>query len=92
MGLNIISTKNLCLLLLCVYFVLPFSTPALIPVSDSSLIQIRKPAESNPLVMFQVATPVPLRSGNSNRNGCVHTTLLMNHVFAFSYGQPFVGI
>ncbi len=92
MGLNIMSIKHLCLSLLCVYFIVSFSTPALVPISDSSLIKIRKPAESNPLVTFQVATPVPLRSGDSKGDECVHTTLLMDHVFAFSYGQPFVGI
>jgi hypothetical protein len=28
---------------------------------------------------------------SSDKSGCIHTSVLMDHVFAFSYGHPFVG-
>ncbi|KAI9776462.1 MAG: hypothetical protein M1839_009573 [Geoglossum umbratile] len=28
---------------------------------------------------------------SSDKSGCIHTSVLMDHVFAFSYGRPFVG-
>ena len=44
-----------------------------------------------PLVDFQVNQPMVTPKSQSDRSGCVHTTLLMDHAFAFSYGDPFVG-
>lgn len=43
-------------------------------------------------VTFQVAEPVIIPSEQSSGNKCVHKTSLMEHVFAFSYGHPFVGM
>ena len=46
---------------------------------------VERQAASEPLVDFQVYEPVLVPSGAP----C--TQLLMEHVFAYSYGQPFVG-
>ena len=43
------------------------------------------------LVDFQVYEPVLTPSGTVDQYGCVYTQLLMDHVFAYSYGMPFVG-
>lgn len=48
--------------------------------------------ESSALVNFQVYEPVVTPTGPNDELGCVHTQLLMEHVFAFSYGSPFVGM
>ena len=40
---------------------------------------------------FQVYEPVLTPTGNTSPYGCVYTKVLMEHDFAFSYGQPFVG-
>lgn len=45
---------------------------------------------TSPLVNFQVKEPV-LTPGSGDRKNCVYTKQLMDHVFAFSYGAPFVG-
>ncbi|KAI4169276.1 MAG: hypothetical protein LQ348_007309 [Seirophora lacunosa] len=45
-----------------------------------------------PLVNLQVSEPILTPVGDSDQYGCIHTQLLMDHVFAFSYGKPFVGI
>ena len=44
------------------------------------------------LVDFQVYEPVLTPSGTADQYGCVYTQLLMDHVFAYSYGMPFVGM
>ncbi|KAL8790734.1 MAG: hypothetical protein Q9195_006212 [Heterodermia aff. obscurata] len=46
---------------------------------------------ASPLVDFQVYEPVLTPAGSTNQYGCVYTQLLMDHVFGFSYGMPFVG-
>ena len=46
---------------------------------------------ASPLVDFQVYEPVLTPAGSSDQYGCVYTQLLMDHVFGFSYGMPFVG-
>lgn len=71
----------------------PGSFPATSSISNQC---IRKApgseAKDVPLVTFQVAEPVTIPSGESQENPCVHKKVLMEHVFAFSYGQPFVGM
>ncbi|KAL4750809.1 hypothetical protein BDW72DRAFT_109670 [Aspergillus terricola var. indicus] len=41
------------------------------------------------LEVFEVYQPVP--SNNQNDTSCNEEILLLNHVFGYSYGQPFVG-
>ncbi|MCJ1271763.1 hypothetical protein MMC22_011668 [Lobaria immixta] len=77
------------LLFLCVLASLARS--AVIAQAPDSLLQIRQAAETSPLVNFQVYEPVLTPTGPSDEYGCVYTKLLMDHVFAFSYGKPFVG-
>lgn len=48
--------------------------------------------KSGPLEAFQVTEPVLNPVPPGDKHGCVHTQLLMQHVFAFSYGHPFVGL
>lgn len=48
--------------------------------------------ENGPLVTFQVAEPVVVPAAKDKGQDCVRTVLLMKHVFAFSYGKPFVGM
>lgn len=57
---------------------------------NASLGKRQSPAPS-PLVDFQVYEPVLTPSGTADQYGCVYTQLLMDHVFAYSYGMPFVG-
>ena len=40
--------------------------------------------------VFQVYQPVPAKK--NQRTGCNEDVLLMEHVFAASYGKPFVGM
>ncbi len=58
---------------------------------DNALGKRQAPAPS-PLVDFQVYEPVLTPSGAADQYGCVYTQLLMDHVFAYSYGMPFVGM
>ncbi|KAL8775906.1 MAG: hypothetical protein Q9194_003512 [Teloschistes cf. exilis] len=51
----------------------------------------RQTSPSSPLVNFQVSEPILTPPGNANQYGCIHSQLLMEHDFAFSYGKPFVG-
>ena len=53
--------------------------------------QKRQAPTTTPLVDFQVSQPVLTPSGTSDEFGCIHTQTLMSHVFANSYGVPFVG-
>ena len=48
--------------------------------------------QDEPIVPFQVAEPVLHPEPPRDEHGCVHTQLLMQHVFGFSYGHPFVGM
>lgn len=58
---------------------------------DRGLDKRQTPATS-PLVDFQVSEPILIPTSTSDQYGCVYTQLLMDHVFAFSYGMPFVGM
>ncbi|KAL9581101.1 MAG: hypothetical protein Q9212_004099 [Teloschistes hypoglaucus] len=51
----------------------------------------RQTSPSSPLVNFQVSEPILTPVGDANHYGCIHSQLLMEHDFAFSYGKPFVG-
>ena len=48
--------------------------------------------QEKPEVPFQVAEPVLHPQPPRDEHGCVYTQLLMQHVFGFSYGHPFVGM
>ena len=54
-------------------------------------IEKRQALGPSPLVDFQVYEPVLTPSGTTDQYGCIYTQLLMDHVFAYSYGMPFVG-
>ncbi len=60
-------------------------------LTDYSVQKLESAVESSTLVNFQVHEPVLTPTGPSDELGCVHSQLLMEHVFAFSYGNPFVG-
>lgn len=79
------------LLLLCVV-VAPSLSASLAPESPDHGLGKRQTPPILPLVDFQVSEPILIPTGTSDRYGCVHTQLLMDHVFAFSYGRPFVGM
>ncbi|KAI9740531.1 MAG: hypothetical protein M1834_005112 [Cirrosporium novae-zelandiae] len=53
--------------------------------------QIKRTTSSPRLVDFQVSEPVFTPQGTSNSYGCVETKTLMEHTFAYSYGNPYVG-
>ncbi|KAL8996889.1 MAG: hypothetical protein Q9169_003700 [Polycauliona sp. 2 TL-2023] len=74
------------LILLCVFAVVP----SLHADPDQGLAR-RQAFTTPPLVTFQVQDPILVPTPNGNQSGCVHTQLLMDNVFAFSYGKPFVG-
>ena len=79
------------LFLLCVFAALLCHT-GLSEVHPDNVARKRQAAPAaSPLVNFQVSEPVLTPSGTSNQNGCIYEQLLMDHVFAFSYGKPFVG-
>ncbi|KAL8833553.1 MAG: hypothetical protein Q9170_004208 [Blastenia crenularia] len=78
------------ILLLCVLVALSPSPASTSRGPDHGLEKRQTPSAS-PLVDFQVSEPILVPTGTSDQYGCVHTQLLMDHVFAFSYGQPFVG-
>lgn len=58
-------------------------------IPDGSLQGNQAPA--SPLVDFQVSEPV-ITPSPGDQSDCIYTKQLMDHVFAFSYGAPFVGI
>ncbi|KAI4160596.1 MAG: hypothetical protein LQ342_005617 [Letrouitia transgressa] len=78
-------------LLLCVLAALSSAT-AISHQSPDHRFEKRQTSSVSPLVNFQVYEPVLTPTGPSNQNGCVFTELLMDYVFGFSYGKPFVGI
>jgi hypothetical protein len=101
--LLLLGLATLSLLYLCPRFFghLPFTACKL---STSCLRLFHAPTATPPLEVFQVCQPVPTPShwpsdGSGDIAGapasdgtdCVHTSVLMDHVFAFSYGHPFVG-
>ena len=53
--------------------------------------KLQQPPTNFPLEDFQVSQEVLTPSDTSNEFGCIHTQRLMSHVFANSYGDPFVG-
>jgi len=77
--------------LLCVV-VAPVLSSAAVPRSPNYALSKRQAALAPGLLNdFQVYEPVLTPTGNSDQYGCVYTKVLMEHDFAFSYGQPFVG-
>lgn len=78
-------------LLLCVLVILSSSPSVTSPDPDYALGKRQTPIIP-PLVNFQVSEPILTPVGDSDQYGCIQTQLLMDHVFAFSYGKPFVGI
>lgn len=83
-------TKSRCLLYLYVFIVHSPANALFFSRSDDAL-QKRQTSATTPLVDFQVSQPVLTPSGTSDRYGCIYTQTLMSHVFANSYGAPFVG-
>lgn len=77
------------LLLLCVLISIPHNV--VVAQAPDSRLQVRQAADTSPLMDFQVYEPVSTPTGPDDNYGCVYTKLLMDHVFAFSYGDPFVG-
>lgn len=65
---------------------------AVVAQALDTLLQLRQVAQTSPLINFQVYEPVLTPTGPSDEYGCVYTKLLMDHVFALSYGKPFVGM
>ena len=78
-------------LLLCVFAALLVHTGFSEVNPDNAARKRQAATAASPLVNFQVSEPVLTPSGTSDQNGCIYTQLLMDHVFAFSYGKPFVG-
>ena len=78
------------LLLLCVPVALSLAAAISDKSPDYGLERRQTPAAA-PLVDFEVYEPVLTPTGDADENGCVYTELLMDYVFAFSYGKPFVG-
>lgn len=76
------------LLFLCVFVILSKQTADLGQIPDGNVQENQ--ASDSPLVNFQVNEPI-LIPGPGDLKDCVYTTQLMDHVFAFSYGAPFVG-
>lgn len=78
------------LFLLCVLVAPSLSAAFSHTDPDRGPVKRQTPA-TPPLVAFQVQNPVLVPTANGNQSGCVHTQVLMDHEFAFSYGKPFVG-
>ncbi|KAL9629440.1 MAG: hypothetical protein Q9204_005270 [Flavoplaca sp. TL-2023a] len=78
------------LFLLCV-LVAPLLSAAFSHADPDPGLVKRQTPTTPPLVAFQVQNPVLLPTANGNQSACVHTRVLMDHEFAFSYGKPFVG-
>ncbi|KAL8669110.1 MAG: hypothetical protein Q9168_006291, partial [Polycauliona sp. 1 TL-2023] len=79
------------LFLLCVLVVAPSLPTAFSHADPDRGLAQRQTSATPPLVTFQVQDPILIPTANGDPSQCVHTQLLMDHVFAFSYGQPFVG-
>ena len=78
-------------LLLCVFAALAQHTTGSKAHPDYVVRSPQAPSAASPLVDFQVYEPVLTPAGSTNQYGCVYTRLLMEHVFGFSYGKPYVG-
>lgn len=68
------------------------SSHALSAQAPDRLQKLESAVDPSILVNFQVHEPVLTPTGPSDELGCVHSQFLMEHVFAFSYGNPFVGM
>ena len=79
------------LLPLCVFAALLIHTGLSELHPDNAARKRQAAPAASPLVNFQVSEPVLTPSGTSDQYGCIYKQLLMDHVFAFSYGKPFVG-
>ena len=90
MGSIFFRNNGLCLFILCVYMAPGWQHTDWVQISDGSL-HSRQESRTAPLVDFQVAAPVLTPTSPSTDGDCVYTQELMSHVFAFSYGIPFVG-
>ena len=89
-----LRVNHLCsqfLLLLCVATALSVQHARPTALPDDVTRKRQTTRAPSPLVDFQVYAPILTPSGNANQYGCIHDQLLMDHVFAFSYGKPFVG-
>ena len=78
-------------LLLCVFAALSRDITGSKAHPDSAVGPRQANLAASPLVDFQVYEPVLTPAGSTDQYGCVYTQLLMEHVFGFSYGMPFVG-
>lgn len=79
------------LLFLSCVLVAPLLSPASSHANPDRGLVKRQTTTTPPLVAFQVQNPVLIPTFSGNQSGCVHTQVLMEHEFAFSYGKPFVG-
>jgi len=52
---------------------------------------VKHGVQGGTLEVFQVYKPVPEPSKGGESSDCAHEILLMDHVFGWSYGKPFVG-
>lgn len=78
------------LFLLCV--LVASSLPKAISHADPDRGRVKRQVPATPpLVVFQVQDPIIIPTTNGNQSGCVETQLLMDHEFAYSYGNPFIG-
>lgn len=64
---------------------------ALVLLSPNNAFHQREISTATPLVDFQVSQPILTPTGTNDQYGCIYTQTLMSHVFANSYGAPFVG-
>lgn len=80
-----------CLLFLCVFASSWVHAGVLKTFPDNAIRPRQAAPAAPPLVDFQVYEPVLTPSGSADQYGCIYTKLLMDHVFGFSYGKPFVG-
>ena len=78
-------------IILCVLFALPSISRASRSRTPNDEISKRQSATSALLSVFAVYEPVLTPTGSSDQYGCIYTELLMDHVFGYSYGMPFVG-
>lgn len=72
-------------------FILHWPVNALVLSIPNDAFHQRDISIATPLVDFQVSQPILTPAGTSDQYGCISTQTLMSHVFANSYGAPFVG-
>lgn len=78
-------------IVLCVHVVLASGFAPARAIPDYQLAPRQDTPTSAPLVDFQVYEPVLTPESGFTPEPTECTQLLMDHVFAFSYGRPFVG-